>query len=150
MGTRADFYIGHGADAEWLGSIAWDGYAEGIPDTILYAADQDMFRLEVAEFLASRSDATVPSDGWPWPWPTSKTTDRSYWFFDGKCHDVQGKYMGFTFYAPFDPDRPEYDGGDEDEYYAKWGEGKLELTTWPDMSKVQNVTFGGRSGVIVL
>jgi len=26
MGTRADFYVGMGKDAEWLGSVAWDGY----------------------------------------------------------------------------------------------------------------------------
>ena len=26
MGTRADFYIGSGKDAEWLGSVAFDGY----------------------------------------------------------------------------------------------------------------------------
>ena len=26
MGSRADFYIGEGTEAEWLGSVAWDGY----------------------------------------------------------------------------------------------------------------------------
>ena len=26
MGTRADFYLGEGSAAEWLGSVAWDGY----------------------------------------------------------------------------------------------------------------------------
>jgi hypothetical protein len=30
MGTRADFYVGRGGQAEWLGSIAWDGYPSGI------------------------------------------------------------------------------------------------------------------------
>lgn len=33
MGTRADFYVGVGEQAEWLGSIAWDGNPEGIKDT---------------------------------------------------------------------------------------------------------------------
>ena len=38
MGTRADFYIGKGTDAEWLGSIAWNGYPDGIgrPDPQLH------------------------------------------------------------------------------------------------------------------
>ena len=26
MGTRADFYVGRGDAAEWIGSIAYDGY----------------------------------------------------------------------------------------------------------------------------
>jgi len=26
MGTRADFYVGRGETAEWVGSVAWDGY----------------------------------------------------------------------------------------------------------------------------
>lgn len=29
MGTRADFYVGRGPDAEWIGSTAWDGYPDG-------------------------------------------------------------------------------------------------------------------------
>lgn len=32
MGTRADFYVGRGTEAEWIGSIALDGYPDGIPD----------------------------------------------------------------------------------------------------------------------
>jgi hypothetical protein len=76
MGTRADFYAGRGKDAEWLGSIAWDG--QDIPDEIRYAHDEVMFRREVAEFLSGRDDSTVPEKGWPWPWNTSATTDCSY------------------------------------------------------------------------
>lgn len=45
MGTRADFYSGRGKTAEWLGSIAWDGTE--IPDEILYAHDDAMYRLEL-------------------------------------------------------------------------------------------------------
>lgn len=32
MGTRADFYVGRGEQAEWLGSIAWDGNPGAIFD----------------------------------------------------------------------------------------------------------------------
>jgi hypothetical protein len=37
MGTRADFYIaieGETPHLEWLGSIAFDGYPEGIPPSV--------------------------------------------------------------------------------------------------------------------
>jgi hypothetical protein len=34
MGTRADFYIGCGRDSEWIGSIAWDGYPDGLSDLL--------------------------------------------------------------------------------------------------------------------
>ena len=40
MGTRADFYVGKGKDSEWLGSIAWDWYPDGIPDNILDAESE--------------------------------------------------------------------------------------------------------------
>ena len=35
MGTRADFYVGRGESAEWLGSVAWDGNPRGIDDPVL-------------------------------------------------------------------------------------------------------------------
>lgn len=35
MGTRADFYVGRGPEAEYLGSIAWDGHPEGMPSELL-------------------------------------------------------------------------------------------------------------------
>lgn len=38
MGTRADFYVGTGANAEWLGSIAYDGH----PDTIYKVLDLEI------------------------------------------------------------------------------------------------------------
>jgi hypothetical protein len=28
MGTRGDFYVGRGKDAEWIGSIAYDAFVE--------------------------------------------------------------------------------------------------------------------------
>lgn len=86
MGTRADFYVGKGKDAEWLGSIAWDG--DDIQQLIRKATTEAVFRRAVAKMLAHREDGTPPEKGWPWPWQDSGTTDRSYWFFDGKCNVV--------------------------------------------------------------
>ena len=30
MDERADFYVGRGEDAEWLGSITWNGYPKAL------------------------------------------------------------------------------------------------------------------------
>lgn len=86
MGTRADFYVGRGTDAEWLGSIAWDGYPEGHPKKLLRADTEAKFRKRVAKLLAERKDATTVAHGWPWPWETSTTTDFAYAFDAGAVH----------------------------------------------------------------
>lgn len=85
MGTRADFYVGVGQEAEWLGSIAYDGYewAENNTTPLRKAKTEKTFRKAVAKIL-TRDDATLPSMGWPWPWEDSRTTDYAYYFTDGK------------------------------------------------------------------
>lgn len=120
MGTRADFYVGAGQKAEWIGSVAWDGYEWGDDmkektTAICAATTEDEFRKAVKDELDSREDATNPEDGWPWPWETSDTTDRTVYFNRGKvkCCD--------------------------------WG-GKIK---WPVMS-TENFTMGERSGAIVI
>ncbi len=138
MGTRADFYIGRGPEAEWIGSIAYDGYPEGIPDDVLKATTVERFRANLMEFFASISHASLPEQhGWPWPWENSNTTDYAYAFDDGQ---VWGICFG---HAPWWPasHRPE----EELERHSK-----LPDTAWPDMSSKQNVTFGHRSGAIFL
>jgi hypothetical protein len=84
MATRSDFYVGSGKTAEWLGSVAFDGYewAEDESCPLMVAKSEDDFRATVASILAGRPDATVPSDGWPWPWDDSSITDYAY-YFDG-------------------------------------------------------------------
>lgn len=84
MGTRADFYIGKGKNAKWLGSIAWDGYPEGIPDDIRKSTNIKTYENLVKTFISSREDGTEPSMGWPWPWDTSALTDYTYFFYDNK------------------------------------------------------------------
>ena len=119
MGTRADFYIGTGKNAQWLGSIAWDGYewTEDPECALMNATTEEQFIGCVADIAENRKDWTSPKMGWPWPWNDSGTTDFAYYFKDGKT--------GFTTFSY--PD----DG-------------------WPDMSDQKNVTFGERSGLIVL
>ena len=95
MGTRADFYVGRGQDAEWLGSIAFDGYeidekrAEALEDSaesrLAHSCSEEAYRLAVAEVLL-RDDATTPERGWPWPWSNSQTSDYAYCWDQGKLH----------------------------------------------------------------
>jgi hypothetical protein len=128
MGTRCDFYVGTGKDAEWLGSLGWDGYRidemqekhAGISEdnaacwAIKTATTETAYREAVAKLLSINDDATLPEHGWPWPWEDSNTTDYAYAFADGTCK---------TF---------------------------LEEAEWPNMKDRQNVTFGNRSGTIIV
>ena len=81
MGTRADFYIKVGKNLvqkDWIGSIAWDGYPEGIDKTVLEAGTINQFKKACLDFFSKRDDYTKPEEGWPWPWDTSATTDYAY------------------------------------------------------------------------
>jgi hypothetical protein len=130
MGTRADFYVGEGKNAEWIGSVAWDGYEwgerieSGDHDKITSAKTEDDYRKAVRAKIESRDDGTLPEDGWPWPWEDSKTTDCAYCFIDGKV-------KAFSWGRPWDED-----------------EDKIE---WPDMSNVGEPAIAGskRSGIMV-
>lgn len=147
MGTRADFYVGKGKDAEWLGSIAWDGYRGGISGYILKATREEDYRKAVDAFLKSRDDATFPEQGWPWPWDNSHTTDCSYWFFDGRCWDAQS--YPTKLYVPCDEPEPDWSEDDEGELERKWLDGR-EPIDFPDMSERKNVAGGSRSGLITI
>lgn len=131
MGTRADFYVGIGEKAEWIGSIAWDGYPSGIPSEIKRAVTSRTFRREVARFLKEREDATLPKDGWPWPWEDSSTTDYAYAFDKGK---VMASCFGDAW---FNPSR-------------KQPNKEFPKAQFPNMKDKQNVTLGKRSGLLVI
>ena len=134
MGTRADFYIGRGKDAEWLGSIAWDGYPGGLDTPQLLASTAEPhYRSEVEKFLARRNDATLPADGWPWPWTDSRTTDYAYAFDGGR---TWASAYGTEWFPANEPE-PEV-------------EDRPKVGAFPDMTEKQNVTFGKRSGIIVI
>lgn len=138
MGTRADFYAGRDGKAEWLGSVAWDGYRSGIPESLLSAKSEDDFRAQVAAFLRERDDATKPDQGWPWPWNDSGTTDCSYWFFDNQVWDEHGgRYWACSVDLP--------DDGTYDAELLR----RVKIA-FPDMSRRKSVTFGARSGLIII
>jgi len=52
MGTRADFYVGRGEQAEWLGSIAWDGYPSGNPAPVTAMTSEAAYREKVEAVLS--------------------------------------------------------------------------------------------------
>lgn len=143
MGTRADFYIGRGPNAQWLGSIAWDGMPDSIDADVLTATTEESFRDALMAFFGERDDVSGPEHGWPWPWENSRLTDYSYAFDIGKVWTCPfGRYWYAATAADPDPD----DSGACD--CTDWNcEHKM---VFPDMSRFQRVTFGPRSGVIVI
>ena len=138
MGTRADFYVGRGKDAEWIGSIAYDGYPEGMDEEQLFgASDADAFRACVRS-MSERDDFTPPDMGWPWPWDDSRTTDYAYAFDDGQVWIS-------SFGHPWMTHEQHSDKSFRD---ANYDEPKLD--NFPDMAERKNVTMGPRSGLIVV
>lgn len=79
--TKADFYIGNGITANWIGSIRQDGYPSGIPIQLLICVNPTLFEEEVVDFI-SKAEGVIKTDGgsWPWLWPDSRMTDYSYMF----------------------------------------------------------------------
>jgi len=130
MGTRADFYVGRGKSAEWIGSIAYDGYPEGVPEDVVKTSTESEFRSEVAK-LTGGEDGTLPSMGWPWPWENSNTTDYAYAFEGGQ---VYGTCFGRGWWPA---DKPEPDSG----------VGKL--SDWPEIPKNTAPLGSTRSGILV-
>ena len=135
MGTRADFYVGRGLGAEWLGSIAWDGHPDGDASPVLGAPSADAFRSMVAELLSQRDDATLPDMGWPWPWADSDTTDYAYAYDDG---GVWCANFGHGWMTPAEAIDPGHESDDE------------KSCIFPDMTSRKRVTFGPRSGIMML
>jgi hypothetical protein len=134
VGTRADFYVGRGTEAEWLGSIAWDGYPDGLPEDLRACSNEEDWRGAIAGFLAGREDGTLPEHGWPWPWNDSRTTDFAY-AFDGGQVWVSG------FGRSWRVDDGTHSGEDDD---------LPKDAVFPDMSQRKSVTLGPRSGLIVI
>jgi len=98
--TKADFYIGNGIAANWIGSIYSDGYPNGIPIQILICTNPTLFEEEVVEFL-HKVKGIVKTDGgkWPWLWPDSQMTDYSYMFLPAH-HKVFASHYGKNFFDP--------------------------------------------------
>jgi len=132
MGTRADFYIGDGPDMEWLGSISWDGYPDGIPIDVMRSTSVAVYQANVERMFAERDDVRRPAEGWPWPWDDSQTTDYAYSLRDGA---VYASHFGYAWFLAT---------GEEPE-----DEGEGKVVTFPDMTARKNVRMDHSSGLIV-
>lgn len=133
MGTRADFYIGTGVNAEWIGSMAWDGYPDGRPSEVIRATTVEDFRREVG-VLSLNKDFTTPEQGWPWPWKNSHLTDYSYVYEDGK---VWATCFGYDWFDPLQP-QPEQEETDK------------KKTIFPEMTGYSAKAGSERSGIMVI
>lgn len=150
MGTRADFYIGRGKDAEWIGSIAMDGYPAdeetsraGIPWRILRLTSEENFREAAVAYVNNQSHGTIPDEGWPWPWDDSRTTDFAYAYDGGK---VFASCFGRTWHDPIA--HAQADSDEQECVSGEWSAaGKVDF---PDMKPLKNVTTGVRSGLIIV
>ncbi len=157
MGTRADFYIGRGTEAEWLGSIAWDGDTSSRGSSILTAQSEYEFRFEVKE-LSKDDDFTHPQLGWPWPWVDSCTTDYAYAWDSGvwvACFGYRWASASeiFAYHRALQAvPEPTPEGFDWDSIFNPFGaDVQAEKTcVFPDMTSRMSVTRGSRSGVMII
>ena len=133
MGTRADFYVGRGESAEWIGSIGWDGYPDGIPTAVLSASTEADFRKAVEVFASDRNDFTAPDQGWPWPWDNSRTTDYAYAF---DAENVWASRFGRDWFEASNPE-PEPRSTEK-------------TAVFPDMSGRKATAYDQRSGMIIV
>lgn len=171
MGTRADFYIRDTKNKlEYLGSIGWDGYPDGIDFGVLWSETAKEFRSKVESFLSKREDGSIPSrDGWPWPWDNSNTTDYAYIF---SKDDVLCSNYGSALFDPVKHrDLSSKIGSLNDILRMKISDSiKTEIETlltdlekqleelpkdgrkikFPNMTKLQKVSYGKNSGLIVI
>jgi hypothetical protein len=134
MANKADFYIGRGPMAEWVGSIQWDGYRDGLPRTVLEAETEEEYRAAVASFLKGRADSVTPEKGWPWPWEDSRGTNYAYAFDEG---EVWGSCHGSSWWKARKKE-PEHTSL------------KRGIARFPDMSLVKKMTSSPDGGGILI
>lgn len=174
MGTKADFYVGKGKKAKWIGSIGSDGFPEDIPSEIWNAKNCKEYRKAVKKFFKDEETqeiATLPDQGWPWSWNDSTNTDYSYTFDKGVHVSSWGhRWVSKEEWKKY---RAEYRKWElkMDRYYESLekyesGERKTEPKEpekpedvydiegneieFPDMSKIKKIAHGLRSGTTIL
>jgi len=148
MGTRADFYVGRGETAEWIGSIGYDGYPEdqyknGVSMGILAARNEVSFRKRVQKYLAQH-DGIFVNEGWPWPWEDSGTSDYAY-AWDGWM--VWRSSFGHAWMPATSMPHKSASDEEKNDFDMKFGGNKQ---IFPNMKSIQNIARGPKSGVITI
>ena len=134
MGTRGDFYIGKGPDANWLGSIGMDAHPETISEQLSLTLEFQSIASEadwtesVAMVFGAHDEHTLPEMGWPWPWDDSNTTDYSYTYDNGKVWVSCFGTMWVTLQWAME----------EEDAWDKMEGGQLKL---PDMAAIKNIRY---------
>ena len=100
MGARADFYVGRGTTAQWIGSIQFDGHPDTImgrrkhpalPNKLARSKTSEAFVERLGDRMGDRDDFYAPPEPWPWPWEDSRMTDYAYAFDDGLMWVLTGE-----------------------------------------------------------
>ena len=78
---KADFYVGMGRDAEWVGSVHKCGEIWALSTEILIQVNKTMYEESVVEYI-NLCEGIVANHvcQWPWAWADSRMTDYSYIF----------------------------------------------------------------------
>jgi hypothetical protein len=97
---KADFYVGIGPSAEWLGSVSKCGELWAISTPILLQVNQTMYEEMVIEYI-KYCEGVVANHvcQWPWEWFDSRMTDYSYTFIP-EHHRVYMSMMGEDLLDP--------------------------------------------------
>lgn len=149
MGTRSDFYIGIGKNAEWIGSVAYSGMPEAIAEYGIFGAATELEFRSLISQLHSLEHFTRPEQGWPWPWNDSLKSDYAYVFHEGRVVFGSGywespKWIDAKGYAR-DRSMP---GRSEKNCRADNLSG-IDDFEFPDMRDRKNVALDGRSGFMM-
>lgn len=142
MGTRADYYVyDENNNLVWVGSTAYDGYPDGVPEDLLKVETYEDYLREIEEILTEYHHATRPEQGWPWPWEDSTTTDYAYvWDPESNQTLISSGKPWYTF--------KQWEKRTEKEWDAYWE--LPDMTCFPDMTEKQNVRLDAGSGLLVL
>jgi len=78
---KADFYVGMGLEAEWIGSVPRCGEIVAISTPIFLQVNRVMYEELVLEYIKA-CEGVVANHicQWPWEWMDSRMTDYSYFF----------------------------------------------------------------------
>lgn len=79
--NKADFYVGMGPEADWIGSVSKCGNVYELSTPILLQVNRIMFEELSIEYIKF-CEGVVANHicQWPWQWPDSRMTDFSYIF----------------------------------------------------------------------
>ena len=82
MNENADFYVGMGDHADWVGSVSKGGSIYNVPTDLLIQVNRVMFE-EIAIEYIKHCNGVVANHvcEWPWSWSDSRMTTYSYIFY---------------------------------------------------------------------